>query len=360
MIRFSIRGPVAVAMFALAGACGEADEAEPPVQPVAATAEPISTLDDGTEPVLARPLSVDRAPDDGFVIPDRSHRDLKLYGADGRRTGTVGRAGGGPGEFAALTSGGVFRDSVYGFDMVAGRLYLFGGDGRAARSVPVPQGTWSVRAVDDSLFLVVRSVAPARRDALVLMRPDGSVRGSFFDASRFVGRNPELAQLAAVVADARDGTVFAGVFGVDTLYAFDYAGRQTGASSIDRDEPLPSFRELAAENGGRLRRAGGGWVIDGAEVLIALTALDDRRAVLHVQRFDAETGLDRVEGGRLLLFDLDRRGTPRLRGRAAPVAGLMGRDRDGQPLLLGYAPGNADQYVVQRLLWAPPTGDRPR
>jgi hypothetical protein len=314
-------------------------------------------LDDRADPVLARPLSVARTKNGGYVIPDRSDRDLKLYGADGRRQGRIGRAGGGPGEFSTLTSGGLFRDSVYGFDMAAGRLFLFAADGKVARSVTVPQGTWSVTAVDDSLFLVIRSVAPVRRNALALMRPDGTLRSSFFDASRFVGRNPELAQLSVIVADARGGTVFAGVFGVDSLYAFDYAGRQTGSAPIDRMYPLPSFRQMAAENGGRLRRTDGGWLVDGVEVLIALSALDGGRAVLHVQQFDAETGLDRVEGGRLLLMDLDPRGTPRFRGRADPPAGLMGRDLDGQPLLLGYAPGNPDQYVVQRLVWAPVAGE---
>jgi hypothetical protein len=89
-------------------------------------------------------------------------------------------------------------------------------------------------------------------------------------------------------------------------------------------------------------------------------ALNGSRAVLHVQRFDAETGMDPVEGGRLLLFDLAGRGVPRARGRAAIPAGLMGRDADGYPLLLGYAPGNPDRYVVQRLAWAPtPDWGRP-
>jgi len=343
-------------VIALLAACGSGAGEPEPAAPVAVRTEMLVRLDDAGLPVLARPLSIARTRDGGYVVPDRSDHDVKLYGPDGRRRGVAGRAGRGPGEFSALTSGGVFGDSVFGFDMVAGRLYLFGPGGAVARAVAVPQGTWSATAVDDSLFLLIRSVAPARRDALLLMRPDGTLRSSFFDASRFVANNPDLAQAAAVVADARDGTVFAGVFGADSLYAFDYAGRQKGSTPIDAANPLPSFRGLAAANGGGLRRQGGGWVVDGAEVLIALTALEGARAVLHVQRFDTETGLDRVEGGRLLLMDLDRRGVPRARGQAAVAAGLMGRDADGFPLLLGYAAGNPDEYVLQRLVWAPTAG----
>lgn len=334
-------------------ACGAATDERAPADEVPVRTELLASLDDGALPVLARPLSVTRLPDGGYALPDRSDRDLKLYGPDGRRLGRLGRAGRGPGEFSMLTSGGVFRDTLFGFDMVAARLYLFAPGGAVARSVPVPRGTWSATAVDDSLFLLIRSIAPSRRDALLLMRPDGTLRSSFFDASRFVANNPDLAQTAAIVADGRAGTVFAGVFGADSLHAFDYEGRVTGSAPIDAVDPLPSFRSLAAANGGKLRRQGGGWVVDGTEVLIALVALNGSRAVLHVQRFDAETGLDPVEGGRLLLFDLDRRGVPRARGRAAIPAGLMGRDADGFPLLLGYVPGNTDRYVVQRLAWAP-------
>jgi hypothetical protein len=354
MRRIRRSGPAGAA--GLLVACGAGADVRAPAEEVAVRAEVLDSLDDGSLPVLARPLSVARLPDGGYALPDRSDRNLKLYGPDGRRRGHLGRAGRGPGEFSALTSGGVFRDSLFGFDMVAGRLYLFAPGGAVARAVAVPQGTWSATAVDDSLFLLIRSVAPARRHALLLMRPDGTLRSSFFDASRFVANNPDLAQTAAIVADARAGTVFAGVFGADSLYAFDYEGRTRGSAPIDAVDPLPSFRSLAAANGGRLRRQGGGWVVDGAEVLIAVQALSGSRAVLHVQRFDAETGLDPVEGGRLLLFDLDGGGVPRARGRAAIPAGLMGRDADGYPLLLGYAPGNPDRYVVQRLAWAPTPG----
>lgn len=355
MVRRTRQAASAVAAGLLA-ACGAAADERVSVEEVAVRTEVLANLDDGTLPVLALPLSATRLPDGGYVLPDRSDRDLKLYGRDGRRRGHLGRAGRGPGEFSTLTSGGVFRDTLFGFDMVAGRLHLFAADGAVARVVTVPQGTWSATAVDDSLFLLIRSVAPSRRDALLLMRPDGTLRSSFFDASRFVANNPDLAQTTAVVADARAGTVFAGVFGGDSLYAFDYEGKSTGSAPIDAVDPLPSFRSLAAANGGRLRRQEGGWVVDGAEVLIALVALNGSRAVLHVQRFDAETGLDPVEGGRLLLFDRDSRGVPRARGRAAIPAGLMGRDKDGYPLLLGYAPGNPDRHVLQRLAWAPTPG----
>jgi hypothetical protein len=352
--RIRLSAPAAAA--ALLTACGAGADERPSAEDVAVDTEVLASLDDGARPVLARPLSVTRLSDGGYALADRSDRDMKLYGRDGRRRGQLGRAGRGPGEFSALTSGGVFRDTLFGFDMVPGRLYLFAPGGAVARALTVPQGTWSATAVDDSLFLLIRSVAPARRHALLLMRPDGTLRSSFFDASRFVANNPDLAQTAAIVADARAGTVFAGVFGGDSLYAFDYEGRMTGSAPVDAVDPLPSFRSLAAANGGRLRRQGGGWVVDGAEVLIALLALNGSRAVLHVQRFDAETGLDPVEGGRLLLFDLNGRGVPRPRGRAAIPAGLMGRDADGYPLLLGYAPGSLDRYVVQRLAWAPTPG----
>lgn len=325
----------------------------PDAQSLALAVEPVVTLQAAPGSVLARPLSMAVASDGRIVIPDRSDRDIEVYGADGVRIGRVGRPGPGPGEFTAITSGGVFRDSIYGFDINAERLYVFGSDGRLARSVRVPAGTWSVDAVDDSLFLVTRVVAPARRNSLVLMRPDGTVVSSFFDPSPMVAASPEFVQFASVVADARDGTVVATVFGTDSLFIFDYRGKRLRAGPVDPEQPLADFRRLAVANGGRMRRSGGGWVVDEAEVVIALLALADGRALLHVATYDDRTGVDRVEGGRYLLIGTDRRHPPRVLARTSAAAGLMGRDRQGNPLLLGYASGNPDSYVVSRMLTRP-------
>jgi hypothetical protein len=165
-----------------------------------------------------------------------------------------------------------------------------------------------------------------------------------------VGGNPEFVQFAGVVADARDGFVFAMVFGTDSLFVFDYTGKRLGAGPADPEHPLSDFRRLAAANGGRLRRPGGGWVVDGADVAISLQAVDGGRAVLHVTKYDDRTGVDRVEGGTLLMVSAGRRRPPRVIGRTTVPAGLMGVDREGNPLLIGYAPGNPDRYVLLRLV----------
>lgn len=314
---------------------------------------PVATLRATSGSVLARPLSIAVSSDGSFVIPDRSDRDIKIYRADGTQVRRVGRPGPGPGEFSAITSGGVFRDSVYGFDVVTEQLYVFGRDGRVARSLRVPGGTWSVDAVDDSLFLVTRSVSPARRNSLLLLRPDGTLKSSFFDPSEIVAGSPDFVQFASVVADARDGYVFVNVFGTDSLSVFDYRGRHLHRVAVDADSPIADFRRLASANGGKLRRPGGGWVVDEAEVVIALAALPGGNVLLHVARYDDRTGVDRVEGGRYLMLAASRRHPPRVVARTSLAAGLMGRDRQGNPILLGYAPDDPDSYIVSRLTATP-------
>jgi hypothetical protein len=330
-------------------ACTSAD-ADLDTQTAELAVEPIATLQASSDALLARPLSMAVSADGSFVIPDRSDRDIKVYSADGTRVRRVGRPGPGPGEFSAITSGGVFRDSIYGFDVVAERLYVFGPDGRVARSLRVPAGTWSVDAVDDSLFLVTRAVSPARRNSLVLMQPDGTLASSFFDPSGIVAGNPEFVQFASVVADARDGYVFVNVFGTDSLYVFDYRGRQLHKAAVDAASPIADFRRLASANGGRLRRQGGGWVVDEAEVVIALAALPEGKALLHIARYDDRTGVDRVEGGRYVMIAASRRRPPRVIAKTTTAAGLMGRDRQGNPIFLGYTPEDPDSYLVSRMI----------
>ena len=314
--------------------------------------ERIAVLDDGDFPILAEPMGIAFHSSGRFVIPDFSDRNIKIYDGTGKRTGTVGRAGQGPGEFTGPMYAGFYRDSLVNADFV-GLVSFFSPDWRFARAVRFRgrrnQPVMETRVVDDSLLLLHNASVPGEGNhMLTLVRSDGRVVSSFFDRSRFLGRDPSVIQNTGVDADGRGGIVFAGMTGGDSIFAFDYSGRLLGSGPVDPVDPVPTIPALLAAAGGKTRRPDGRYFRDQQRLLFRIVALDSATAALQVSTYDGKTGLDPVEGGTLLLVTLDGE-TIRHIGRADVPAGLMGRGRDGHAMLIGYEGKEMNRYVLLRL-----------
>lgn len=308
--------------------------------------ERVAVLRDDSASILARPSLISVDPAGRFIIEDRSDKNVKVYDASGRRVGTFGRPGGGPGEFASLQTAQSYRDSIITYDFAQARLTVFTANGKVARTANLVPPPWRVRAVDDSLFLFVEH--PSRGgEGLRIMRTDGTVVSSFFDVEQLIP-DPRLRPHSVIFADAVDGVVFAGVFGGDSLYAFNYAGRRLAASPVDPGQPLVSLGALARRNGGSPRRTNGTWVHDGARMLINVVALSRSRVALHVAVYDAKVGTDPVEGGTLLLMSLAN-GRLGQQTRATVTGAPLGRDRAGELLMLKYTNDSRDGFVIERV-----------
>lgn len=96
----------------------------------------IGTLSGSAEYELYQPLHALRLPDGGVVIANQGTEELRFYAADGVHVRTVGRKGGGPGEFEDLW--GVIRlrgDSLGAWDWTAKRLTVYDAAGTFARVV---------------------------------------------------------------------------------------------------------------------------------------------------------------------------------------------------------------------------------
>lgn len=302
-------------------------------------------------------ISMDRA--HRFVVADESDKNLKLFDGSGHAVGTVGRPGSGPGEFTALLGGGTIGDSLYAYDFNGTRLSLFTGEGRYARSlelgavgIPMPA---SVRVIDDSLVLVAGFVIGSpERDLVRLLRRDGSGVSHFLNLRHyFTPANPDLIQASSVHADGAEGTVFAGVMGLDSVFAFDYAGRRVAAGRITLPQgTLPQFRALIEANRGKRTRPDRTLVYQGLPALVAVAALDADHAVLQVMKLDYTGGgrLDRTQGGTFLLASVDRRAGTITTGSARELeGGLVGRDRSRGALVARYAGADFDTIELLRL-----------
>lgn len=315
---------------------------------------PLARLNDGSQGFLARPERVSFAADGRMIVPDVSDKNVKLYDTGGLRVQTIGRVGHGPGEFVALLTAQAYRDSVVGYDMNGARLSVFGPDGRYVRAITFGDGKlplpYSVRVVDDSLFLLVGAItANAGRDLLTLVRPDGTVISSFFRPTSYLGNDPSLLHHTGLIADAADGVVFAALVGGDSVYAFDYQGRRVSAQGIDPVQPLVTTKTLMARNGGRDRTAAGRWVGHGNRNVVRLVAMDSASVAMQVTTYDAENGTDPLDGGTFLVATVSEPGTIRTMLRQEIEGGLAGRDRQGNPLLLRYTSSEADAYDVVRV-----------
>ena len=346
-----------VGLFLFACACSDGSEREHvpsrAAQLGALSSEPADlvfdapfAIDDDREAILAVPVLASTDRSGRLLAADKSDKNIKIYAPSGRRVGTIGRPGGGPGEFMSLMGAQSYRDSIAAYDFASGRLTVFTLAGDPVRMLtPQPQ-PFDIRVVDDSLFLLIHHPGQGG-NMLRLVRPDGTQMSQFFGSQLF--EDPRLRHHSAVFADAHDGVVFAGVFGQDSIFAFDYQGRRLAASPTQASTPVGSFEVMLEANDGALRREpDGAWFQDGIYALVKLVALDGARAALFLARYDTKVGTDLLQGGELLVVGL-REGQLVPLGGQQVSAGLMGRDRKNALLLIGYGDPQGESITVQRL-----------
>lgn len=306
-------------------------------------AQPALWLRDDSAPVLVKPVLASEDARGRLVVGDRSDKDIKIYDASGQRVGTVGKAGSGPGEFTFLSSAQAYGDSLVGYDVALKRLTVFSPGGAPARTLRPQPAPFDVRVLDDSLFLLVRH--PSFRGRLLeIVRPDGRRVSEFFDPPPFL-EDPQLRFLTAVLADGRDGLVYATLFGFDTVVAFEYGGRMVAKGTLERERPLPSFATLLAAHGGRTQDATGTWFQEGAEAIMRLAVVRGGRVVLQIAPYNTKVGTDILEGGEFVLAHASE-GSLATLARRRVAAGLVGTDRSGYPILMGYADSAGTAMVV--------------
>lgn len=74
------------------------------------------------------------------AVLDASAREIRVFDQDGSHRFTIGRGGEGPGEFQNVRLvAQVLGDSIAAVDNMLGRVSVFSGDGKFARSYPIPR-----------------------------------------------------------------------------------------------------------------------------------------------------------------------------------------------------------------------------
>jgi hypothetical protein len=76
-----------------------------------------------------------------LAIPISQDRNVRLYDPTGRRIATVGRRGGGPGEFQAMSVGGFLQDTLWIADAAQRRTVYIAANGKVLRTTPYPVPT---------------------------------------------------------------------------------------------------------------------------------------------------------------------------------------------------------------------------
>ncbi|HUE77919.1 MAG TPA: 6-bladed beta-propeller [Longimicrobiales bacterium] len=147
----------------------------------------IGDIGQGEPYELYEPLHGLRLDDGRIVLANQGTRELRIFDPEGRHLRTVGRAGGGPGEFQAMW--GLVRlpgDSLGIWDWTAKRLTIYDDEGNFARLVTTAgeAGGFAPRlagAFDDGTFVVLDGFDPTavfgsgggvREDSLALLRYD--------------------------------------------------------------------------------------------------------------------------------------------------------------------------------------------
>ena len=171
--------------------CGRDDAArETAVPRWSLDVRPAVTIGAGDgEGALYNVTSATRLPDGRFAVTDAGTHQVKLFGSRGEHVASVGRRGGGPGEFQVPMWVGPHADSILVWDAALERLTVLDASGRLARSTQFPAVGGSFPSVvgsfaDGTLLLAsgADQVAAARergawrgRTALVRVTPAGRI-----------------------------------------------------------------------------------------------------------------------------------------------------------------------------------------
>ena len=173
------RGPGLLLAAATLAACSDAQSAhESTAVRWAVEERPVIEIGTGEgEDALYRVTSAARLPDGRIAVANAGTQQVKLFGADGRHLASLGRRGGGPGEFQVPMWVGSHADSILVWDAALERLTVFDADGKLARTTPFPALGGSFPSVvgtfaDGSLLLA------SGTDHDAAARQEGAWRGS--------------------------------------------------------------------------------------------------------------------------------------------------------------------------------------
>lgn len=131
------RVPVAAVILA---SCGSGDAArETAVPRWSLDPRPIVTIGTGQGAgALYNVTSATRLPDGRIAVADAGAQQVKLFGGRGEHLASLGRRGGGPGEFQVPMWVGSHADSILVWDSALERLTVFDTNGKFARSTQFP------------------------------------------------------------------------------------------------------------------------------------------------------------------------------------------------------------------------------
>jgi hypothetical protein len=134
------RAPGVLLVAAGLAACGDGEPAQEPTAARWSVEErPIVEVGTGeAENALYRVTSAARLPDGRIAVANAGTQQVKLFGADGRHLASLGRRGGGPGEFQVPMWVGSHADSILVWDAALERLTVFDAGGKLARTTPFP------------------------------------------------------------------------------------------------------------------------------------------------------------------------------------------------------------------------------
>lgn len=316
----------------------------------------VDRLRDGDGQLLARAGTASESPRGEYVIADRLDKNIKIYASNGEQRSVVGRAGLGPGEFEFLGAAYYFRDRVIALDLVRQELSTFNLEGRLAesRKLEPPGGGrfLELRTMDDSLLLLLSAPSVRAGKLIHLVNALGTVKEQVFDRRSYFADAASISNFTVVLADGHQGIIFATLIGSDSLFAFTTSGDEAGkgAIALSHQEPLVSHRSIALRNGGTLRHPDGSWSAQGVSTVMAVVALPDSMVALQVIPYAPEDGLDRMNGGRIVVMRLRASGRLDFVGAIASSAGLFGRAADGHALLIGFLAGESDSYAINHLV----------
>lgn len=359
-MRAALASIAVAALVAQVSACGKPADArgaesamlpEPPTGAAAPLPDSV-LLRDEDFPILAQPVVASRDRHGRLFVADRSDRDIKVYASDGHRVGTLGGAGRIAGsEFTHLSGAEVAGDSVVAYNFQNGTLSILSPRGRLLKTTELRRPPFTIGVVDDSLLLLV-SHPGMSGELLATARLDGKVLAHFY-APRLFPEQPRLRFFTELLADARDGFVFAGRFGNDTLHVFDYSGHEITARAIPASAPMQRIEDLLARNGGRQFKPDSRWFHDGMYALMRVVALDKGTVALQIARYDSHLGTDLLRtqhrDGEILVVRLNRAALELdVVTRLKPSGMLLGRDRDGALLIASRALNRRDGIVLHR------------